>query len=90
MFPTHQQPVQFNRPQQPRGADDQLLTIEQVYELTGICVNTLRWMRHVGKGPRSFRLGRRVMYWLSDVLAWIDEQYESDRPGPRPTTSIVS
>ncbi len=80
MYPTDQQPLQFKRPQQPRGEDDQLLTIDQVAALTHVCVATLRYKRHTDTGPRSFRLGRRVMYWLSDVLAWIDDQYEKDRP----------
>jgi hypothetical protein len=30
-------------------------------------------MRHKGTGPASFRLARRVMYWLSDVMTWIDQ-----------------
>ena len=81
MNPANQQPLQLRRPQHAHGGDDVLLTIDQVAELTNICLNTLRYMRHTGTGPRSFRLGRRVMYWLSDVLTWIDQQYENDDPG---------
>jgi predicted DNA-binding transcriptional regulator AlpA len=68
----------YQPPQHPRGDDDRLLTFEEVAELTRICVATLRWMRHIGTGPRSFRQGRRVLYWLSDVLNWIDHNYTSD------------
>ncbi|MGY1730149.1 helix-turn-helix transcriptional regulator [Geodermatophilus sp. SYSU D01045] len=55
---------------------DTLLTIPEVSERTGIPVPTLRWYRHRGDlGPRSFRLGRRVVYKQSDVDAWIAQQY---------------
>lgn len=38
---------------------------------------TLRWWRHIGAGPASFRLGRRVVYRKTDVDRWIQEQYET-------------
>lgn len=66
------------RPQHPHGHDDRLLTIEEVSELTRICVATLRWMRHNRTGPRSFKPARRVLYWHSDVLDWIDRNYNGD------------
>lgn len=54
-----------------------LLKIEDVADLTGVSVATLRWWRHQGDvGPRSAKLGRRVVYREADVLAWIDEQFE--------------
>jgi hypothetical protein len=34
--------------------------------------------RHLGTGPRSFRLGRRVVYRLADVRAWIEAQDHRD------------
>lgn len=56
-------------------AADQFLTIQEVAEVTRISIDTLRWWRHKGSGgPKSFRLGRRVMYTAADVQAWIDEQ----------------
>lgn len=36
---------------------------------------TLRWWRHQGIGPKSYRLGgRRVFYDSSDLQEWADEQ----------------
>ncbi len=32
---------------------------------------TVRYWRHVGKGPASFKLGRKVLYAAADVVAWI-------------------
>ncbi len=52
---------------------DRLLTTEQVAELLPYATGTLRWMRHTGRGPKSFTLpgGRKVLYRESDILAWI-------------------
>lgn len=41
-------------------------------ERTGIPINTLRYYRAQGIGPKSFKLGRRVVYDVADVEAWID------------------
>jgi hypothetical protein len=38
-------------------------------------VATLRYWRHLRTGPRSFRLGRRVLYRRDDLTAWIDDQH---------------
>lgn len=56
-------------------APDRLLRVPDVAELTGIAQDTLRQWRHRGYGPRSARLGRRVVYRESEVLAWIDDQF---------------
>lgn len=34
---------------------------------------TVRFWRHVGKGPKSFKVGRRVLYAREDVEAFIAE-----------------
>ena len=70
----------YRRPEHPQGDDDRLLTIVEAAELTRLPVGTLRYKRHDHSGPRSFRMGRRVFYWHSDVLAWIDQQYDGDGP----------
>lgn len=50
------------------------LTINEVSEITRVPVSTLHWYRHKGTGgPKSFRLGKRVLYAVEDVEAWIDE-----------------
>jgi len=35
---------------------------------------TLYYWRHKGTGPRSMKVGRRVVYRQSDLDAWLDEQ----------------
>lgn len=57
---------------------DQILSTEEVSEMTTIPAATLRFWRHRndGTGPRSFRLGpRKVVYKRSDVEAWLEAQY---------------
>jgi excisionase family DNA binding protein len=61
-------------PDQPTNDQPGLLTITEAADLLRAPVATLRYWRHLGSGPRSFRLGRRVLYRRDDVLAWIDAQ----------------
>ena len=49
-----------------------LLTISEAAALLRAPVATLRYWRHLGTGPRSFRLGRRVLYRREDLYAWVD------------------
>ena len=35
-------------------------------------VGTLRYWRHLGAGPHSFKVGRWVRYRRGDVRAWIN------------------
>src|SRR5215216_5567638 len=62
-----------------RHADDELLTLEEVAVVVRVPVATLRYWRHLGTGPRSFRIGRSVRYWRTEVFAWLDDQANSDR-----------
>jgi predicted DNA-binding transcriptional regulator AlpA len=62
---------------------DRILNTNEVSRLTSVPLATLRWWRHQGTGPRSFRLGpRKVMYKESDVIAWLDEQYNAAQDTP--------
>ena len=65
-----------------RVADDppELLTITETADMLRTPVATLRYWRHQGTGPRSFRLGRRVLYRRDDVRAWIDAKRENAVP----------
>ncbi len=63
--------------------DPQLLTIAEASELLRAPVATLRYWRHLGTGPRSFRLGRRVFYRRDDLHDWIDHQRAEAAAGRR-------
>ncbi len=58
--------------------DDNLLTIAEVAATVRAPVATLRYWRHLGTGPRSFRVGRGVRYWRTDVGAWLEQQKQAD------------
>ena len=54
--------------------EHELITTAEAAVLLRKAVGTLRYWRHIKYGPRSFRVGRRVMYFRSEVLAWLYEQ----------------
>ena len=60
--------------QEDRDSRDELLTITEAAELLRSPVATLRYWRHLGTGPHSFKIGRKVMYWRTDLRAWVDAQ----------------
>ena len=49
------------------------LITEEVATKLRTSPETVRYWRHEGKGPRSFKVGRRVLYALEDVDAFITE-----------------
>ena len=59
----------------PAGREPELLTITEAADLLRAPVATLRYWRHLGTGPRSFRLGRRVLYRTDDLHTWIADQH---------------
>lgn len=54
-------------------ATTEIVGMEWVSARTGIPINTLRYYRQNGTGPKCFKLGRRVVYDVADVEAWINE-----------------
>ncbi|HET7386141.1 MAG TPA: helix-turn-helix domain-containing protein [Nocardioidaceae bacterium] len=56
---------------------DQLLTLDEVAERLRTPPATLRFWRHQGTGPKSAKLGRRIIYREADVQQWLDAQYAS-------------
>jgi hypothetical protein len=65
------------------ASPDDLLLIHEVATITRRSVDTLRWLRHKGEGPRGHRAGRRVYFRRGDVMAWLAEQ-ERRGSDPRP------
>ena len=67
------------------AVQDELLTITEVADIVRAPVATLRYWRHLGTGPHSFRIGRTVPYWHHDVTTWLQQQSTaSDHPRPGP------
>ena len=51
-----------------------LITTAEAAALLRVAPETLRYWRWRGEGPRSFRVGRRVLYERADIAAWLDAQ----------------
>lgn len=50
-----------------------ILTLAEVADITRMEPSTLRWWRFAGEGgPKSFKLGRRIMYRRADVEQWLE------------------
>ncbi len=47
------------------------LTTAEVAEICRTSPESVRFWRHVRKGPKSFKVGRKVLYAVEDVEAWI-------------------
>lgn len=55
---------------------EELLSTDEVAERIGVPTSTLRWWRHVGEGPKSFTLGKKIVrYKRSDVDEWLEREY---------------
>ena len=54
----------------------QLLTIEEAAEQLRTPVSTLRYWRHMNKGPRAARIGGRIMYRQADLEQWLNDQFD--------------
>lgn len=46
--------------------------IEEAATYVGSTVNTLRFWKHRGEGPQSFKIGGRVVYDTDDLDAYIE------------------
>lgn len=49
------------------------MTTQEVAELLRTSPETVRWWHHVGKGPRSIKVGRRRLYASEDVEVFLAE-----------------
>ena len=59
--------------------DDKLLTIQEAAAFLRTPVATVRFWRSQRVGPLSFKIARRIHYWLSEILAWLDEPHGQQR-----------
>ena len=60
-----------------------LLSIDELADYLHVPVTTIRDWRTDGKGPCAVKVGGRVRFATSDVLAWLARQRESE-PGRGP------
>lgn len=53
----------------------ELLTLDEFARMVNTPINTVRHWRAIGYGPKSARIGRRVMVRRSEAQAWINDQF---------------
>ncbi len=53
------------------------MTLSEAAERLHMPPATLRYWRQQATGPRSFKVGRRIMYREADVEAWLQQQYDA-------------
>lgn len=58
-----------------------ILTMPEVAAMTRTPVATLRYWRAARLGPRSFKYGRKVVYFEHEVAAWLQEAHDNDPLG---------
>ena len=61
-----------------RNLGDEMLSLQEACKFLRVPEGTLRYWRHLGSGPRSFKIGRHVRYWRADLVLWLTEQ--TNRP----------
>jgi predicted DNA-binding transcriptional regulator AlpA len=81
-YPARPQDRDLDSTDERPTAEDQLLTIAEVAAIVRVPVATLRYWRHLGTGPRSFRVGRGVRYWRTEITKWLQQQSDHDGPAP--------
>lgn len=59
----------------PHGLEP-LLNINELADYLGIPVSTIYDWRTNGKGSRAYRFGKRVMFGITDIRAWMDTMRE--------------
>lgn len=60
---------------------DRLIPLAEVAEMIGVERDTLWSWRHREEGPESFKIGDKVVYRESLLLAWIAEREAATRKG---------
>ena len=58
-----------------------ILDLAGISQKTGIPINTLRFYRSTSQGPKTFKLGGRVVALESDVDDWIQAAYNAEQVG---------
>jgi hypothetical protein len=71
-------PISPSESRAARNAGDEMLTLQEACAFLRVPEGTLRYWRHLGAGPRSFKVGRHVRYWRADLVLWLTEQ--TNRP----------
>jgi predicted DNA-binding transcriptional regulator AlpA len=59
---------------------ERLLTVAEVADWLGIAEGTLRYWRHIHRGPRSLTVGGAVRYRPTDIEDWLERGAKAGAP----------
>ena len=73
----------------PRAGDlEPMYSLTELAERLGVPVQTIYDLRHQGRGPRGFRVGRQLRFRAGEVRDWLAQMEAQDalqqRPDSRP------
>jgi predicted DNA-binding transcriptional regulator AlpA len=57
-----------------------LVPLETVLDHTGLTASAFYSLRHRGEGPPAYRLGKRLMFRMSEIETWIDSRRDAPEP----------
>ncbi len=57
---------------------ESILSLSELAARLGLTAQTIYDLRHQGRGPRGFRLGRNLKFRASEVDAWLRHLEEAD------------
>jgi DNA-binding transcriptional MerR regulator len=55
-----------------------LITTAEFAEIARTSPETVRYWRHIGRGPAGFKVGRRVVYERSSVVQWLRDLRDAE------------
>jgi excisionase family DNA binding protein len=59
----------------------ELLTLEEAADYLRKPVDTLRYWRKLGRGPKAAKVGRTLLYRKAEIDRWVQEQEAASRAG---------
>lgn len=71
--------AQITAPAHARETGPDLLTVAELADLLRSPVSYVYRLRHERRGPRSVKVGGRVLYRRADIDAWLDQHADDDR-----------
>jgi predicted DNA-binding transcriptional regulator AlpA len=63
--------------------EEEYLTEEEVAKFLGISIGRLRNVKGEGKGPLPTKVGRRILYSLTEVRRWLKDKEAKPVAPPR-------
>lgn len=70
----------------PHGLEP-LLNVNELADYLGVPVSTIYDWRTNGEGPRAYRFGKRIMFGITDIRAWMETKREPVGAAPFPGTT---